>query len=443
MSNVIKPKRGSTVPTSSNLENGEIGINTSNQSLYYGTGDGVQQIKAENVTGVVGIEHGGTGSSVRSDALCALINGGVGFTGDLNTLTDTGVYWINLSNCTNGPVSSGYGTMEVISYEVFLQRFTSYRNGNVYCRTHTNSQWYEWREIFGTKSTVPISSGGTGNTTRDLALTALSAGGNGETDANIVASGTYVLNTGTGSNLPPETGYYLLTVFRYHTSDLACGQIAINLGNGNLYSRDYVTGVWKDWVCCSSRKIDTILIPNGADLNNYRDKGFYASNRVSNSIANLPSNLGSGAFELVVTGIDADGLYCTQWLKSYEKNKIWVRTQFSFKEPWVWRDWQEVVMSDTINALELGKTLPSTAGYGGAIDFHFNGDTRDYTTRIIESQSGRLGVYGNFDVSGWIQCSDGLWIAGGGLYASNNNSSIYGTSLPSAGTKGRIYFKKA
>lgn len=162
MSNVIKPKRGSTVPTSSNLENGEIGINTSNQSLYYGTGDGVQQIKAENVTGVVGIEHGGTGSPTRSGALCSLINGGREFTGDLNTLTDTGVYWINLSNCTSGPASSGYGTMEVISYEVFFQRFTFYYDGIVYCRTYTNSQWYEWREIFGTKSTVPISSGGTG-----------------------------------------------------------------------------------------------------------------------------------------------------------------------------------------------------------------------------------------------------------------------------------------
>lgn len=162
MSNVIKPKRGSTVPTSSNLENGEIGINTSNQSLYYGTGDGVQQINAGNVTGVVGIEHGGTGSPTRSGALCALINGGREFTGDLNTLTDTGVYWINLSNCTNGPASSGYGTMEVISYEVFLQRFTFYNTGTVYYRTYTNSQWYDWKEIFGVSSTVPISSGGTG-----------------------------------------------------------------------------------------------------------------------------------------------------------------------------------------------------------------------------------------------------------------------------------------
>lgn len=443
MSNVIKPKRGSTVPTSSNLENGEIGINTSNQSLYYGTGDGVQQINAGNVTGVVDIKHGGTGNSTRSGSLCALINGGRKFTGDLNTLTDTGVYWINLSNCTNGPASSGYGTMEVISYEVFLQRFTFYQDGIVYCRTYTNSQWYEWREIFGTSSTVPISSGGTGNTTRDLALTALSAGGSGATDANIVASGTYVLTTDTASNLPSETGYYLLTVFRYHTSDLACGQIAINLRNGNLYSRDYVTGNWRDWVCCSSKKIDTIEIPNGADLNDYKDKGFYASHLGSNSIANLPSDLGSGAFELVVTGIGEDGAYCTQWLKSYEGNKIWIRTQYNWQEPWSWTEWQKVVMSDTINVLELGKTLPSTAGHGGAIDFHFNGSTEDYTARIIESQSGRLGVYGNFDVSGWIQCSNGLWIAGGGLYASNNNSSIYGTALPSAGTKGRIFFKKA
>lgn len=444
MSNVIKPKRGSTVPTSSNLENGEIGINTSNQSLYYGTGNGVQQIKAENVTGVVGIEHGGTGSSVRSGALCSLINGGSGFTGDLNTLTDTGVYWINLSNCTNGPASSGYGTMEVISYEVVLQRFTSYQDGNVYCRTYTNSQWYEWQEIFGTKSTVPISSGGTGNTTRDLALTALFAGGNGETDANIVASGTYVLTTDTASNLPPEPGSYMLTVFRYHTSDLACGQIAISLSTGKLYSRDYVAGIWKDWVNCSSQKIETTDIPSGADLNDYRDKGFYASHLASNVITHIPSDLDSGAFELTITGIGKDGFYCTQWLKSFDSNRIWVRTQNNYQEPWSWSSWEQIVLPSTsLDGLEFGKSLPSTAAHGGYIDFHYNGSTKDYTTRLIEISQGTLGVYGNIDVTGWVQCSNGLWIANGGFYASNNNSNIYGTSLPSAGTKGRIYFKKA
>lgn len=87
-------------------------------------------------------------------------------------------------------------------------------------------------------------------------------------------------------------------------------------------------------------------------------------------------------------------------------------------------------------------TLPSTAGFGGYIDFHFNGDTSDYTSRIIESQSGNLTVHGNFDVKGWLQCFNGLWIPNGGLYASNNNNMIYGTALPSAREKGRIFFKK-
>ena len=290
---------------------------------------------------------------------------------------------------------------------------------------------------------VDIAHGGTGSSTRDLALTALFAGGSGGTDANIVASGTYVLTTETASNLPPEPGYYLLFVFRYHTSDLACGQIAINLGNGNLYSRNYVTGDWRDWVCCSSQKIDTILIPNGADLNNYKDKGFYTSNRSSNAIANLPSDLGSGAFELVVTGIAADGLYCTQWLKSYERNKVWVRTQVSSKEPWVWRDWEQVVMSGTSvltpNGIELGELVPSTVGHGGYIDFHFNGSTADYTSRLIETDNGVIRDEGSFVTAGYIQSFGGLWVSGRGFFV---NSTVYGTSLPAAGTAGRVFFKK-
>lgn len=293
---------------------------------------------------------------------------------------------------------------------------------------------------------VDIAHGGTGNTTRNLALTALSAGGSGATDANIVASGTYVLSSDTASNLPPESAYYLLTVFRYDTSDLACGQIAINLSNGNLYSRDYVSGNWKKWVCCSSHKIDTISIPDGADLNDdeYRQRGFYASYLATNKISNMPSDYDAGhAFELTVTGI-SDSSYCTQWLKAFNSNKIWVRTQTNWQKPWTWENWEQIVLPSTsLDGLELGESLPSTAAHGGYIDFHFNGSTKDYTTRLIETSQGTLGVNGNIDVTGWVQCSNGLWIARGGFYASNNNSNVYGTSLPTAGTKGRIYFKKA
>lgn len=99
-------------------------------------------------------------------------------------------------------------------------------------------------------------------------------------------------------------------------------------------------------------------------------------------------------------------------------------------------------MAANSNAIELGQNLSSSSNFGGYIDFHFNGDTSDYTSRIIESGKGRLSAISDLDVSGWLQCSNGLWIAGGGLYASNNNGMVYGTALPSAGTKGRIFFKK-
>lgn len=293
---------------------------------------------------------------------------------------------------------------------------------------------------------VDIEHGGTGNTTRNLALTALFAGGSGGTDANIVASGTYVLTTDTASNLPPEVGYYMLVVFRYDTSDLACVQIAISLSSGNLYSRDYAGGNWKKWVCCSSHKIDTISIPDGADLNDekYRQRGFYASYLATNKISNMPSDYDAGhAFELTVTGI-TDSSYCTQWLKAFNSNKIWVRTQTNWQKPWTWENWEQIVLPSTsLDGLELGQSLPSTAAHGGYIDFHYNGSTKDYTTRLIETSQGTLGVNGNLDVTGWVECYNGLWIANGGFYASNNNSNVYGTSLPSAGTKGRIFFKKA
>lgn len=43
---------------------------------------------------------------------------------------------------------------------------------------------------------------------------------------------------------------------------------------------------------------------------------------------------------------------------------------------------------------------PVGSGHGGAIDFHFNGSTKDYTSRIIETESGKISIRGAFDVSG-------------------------------------------
>lgn len=97
-------------------------------------------------------------------------------------------------------------------------------------------------------------------------------------------------------------------------------------------------------------------------------------------------------------------------------------------------------MTANPDAIDLGKNLSSSSNFGGYIDFHFNGDTSDYTTRIIETQSGRLNVEGNFDVKGWLQCQSGFYIRGsGGFYV---NAATYGNSLPAAGYARRVFFKK-
>lgn len=96
---------------------------------------------------IVPIANGGTGATNRGDALYNFIVGGV-YSGNLNDLAVIGSYWINLSNCQNGPSSSGYGTMEVTRSTTnnYLQRFTFYM-GMTYYRTFTNGRWYDWRAL--------------------------------------------------------------------------------------------------------------------------------------------------------------------------------------------------------------------------------------------------------------------------------------------------------
>ena len=88
-----------------------------------------------------------TDASNRGDSLTELAIGGV-YRGDLNVLKTAGTYWINLSSSTNGPASSGFGTLEVTLpvKDQALQRFTFYTGAIVY-RTFVNSQWYKWTKL--------------------------------------------------------------------------------------------------------------------------------------------------------------------------------------------------------------------------------------------------------------------------------------------------------
>ena len=108
--------------------------------------------------------------------------------------------------------------------------------------------------------------------------------------------------------------------------------------DGTISSSDQYRIKWKN-------------IPDGADLNDdtYKEPGYYRSIWGQNKIANMPPNFGTyGAFELTVTGI-SDAAYCTQRLKDISTNRSWVRTQTSWKTPWTWTDWEQVITTDTGN----------------------------------------------------------------------------------------------
>ena len=99
------------------------------------------------ISTIIPITSGGTGATSRGSALNNLVIGDV-YSGDLNDLKTAGTYWVDLSNCQNGPAGSGYGPLEVTKSTTnnLLQRFTFY-NGMLSYRTFANGRWYDWRAL--------------------------------------------------------------------------------------------------------------------------------------------------------------------------------------------------------------------------------------------------------------------------------------------------------
>lgn len=96
-------------------------------------------------------------------------------------------------------------------------------------------------------------------------------------------------------------------------------------------------------------------------------------------------------------------------------------------------------MEASPNTIELGTKLTTAQGNGGIIDFHYQGSTANYTSRFIEIEKGVIKNDGSFYTTGWLQSFGGLWVSGRGFFV---DSTVHGTSLPSAGTAGRVFFKK-
>lgn len=118
---------------------------------------------ASNVTGVVSISNGGTGSDSRGGGYQALQSAGT-ISGNFNDITTPGVYWVDLRECTNVPPRPNginHGILEVINNVNVYQRFTCFEY-TMYIRTYANNTWQDWVCIYSSKDVIGINNGGTG-----------------------------------------------------------------------------------------------------------------------------------------------------------------------------------------------------------------------------------------------------------------------------------------
>lgn len=118
---------------------------------------------ASNVTGIVSISNGGTGSDSRGGGYQALQSAGT-ISGNFNDITTPGVYWVDLRECTNVPPRPNginHGVLEVINNVNVYQRFTCFEY-TMYIRMYANSTWQDWVCIYSSRDVIGINNGGTG-----------------------------------------------------------------------------------------------------------------------------------------------------------------------------------------------------------------------------------------------------------------------------------------
>lgn len=200
-------------------------------------------------------------------------------------------------------------------------------------------------------------------------------------------------------------------------------------------------------------------IPSGADLNNYRQNGVYVSAFSSNEIKNLPIYFGSkGAFTLVVTGI-SNSSYTTQILYSIsDPLNIYVRNQYNWQEPWTRTNWHRLIdelQTSAESVVELNKerrnvavSLKLNRGRPGGNKYAriYEADDNDAMLSIAQSLPGsnsegitRLAYNGNYAA---FRSDVPLYLGETFAPIARFYFSDYGSSLPSAGNKGRVFFKK-
>lgn len=244
-------------------------------------------------------------------------------------------------------------------------------------------------------------------------------------------------------------------------------QRVIYSSEGVEFTRLHANGTtWTPWQIVVSGAVAhrqfVQSIPSGADLNNYMTNGSYVSTSNENVIANLPPFFGGGkgAFTLLVTGITTEGAYTNQILITVDNKHIYTRSQTNWQSPWIWTDWTQVITTNIGGDYYAQLQCPNNLLHAGN-EFTFVPDGFSNNVyinyRTVGGGTGNIDGYtflkgnksdaddalapiraGNSKFTA-IQCSNGFWISGGGFHV---DTSTYGTSLPAAGSKGRVFFKK-
>lgn len=277
--------------------------------------------------------------------------------------------------------------------------------------------------------------------------------------------GHYLIST-SNANCPLQGETYgWMHVYTKDRDSVNVLQEVTGLSTQTKWVRTYNASTWTDWK--EIRTADDLwkqefkYIPSGANLNNYVRNGIYVSSSSQNKITNLPPNWEStetGAFTLIVTGI-SQSTYTTQILFSIsELVEIWIRNQFNWQEPLKWTNWHKLIdeeqSSDAsivqINterrAVEPGIKLNRYRTNGNKYTRFYEADT-DYAQFAIAQSlpgSGSEGIT-RFTYDGNCTSLRGdipLYLGESFAPIARFYFSDYGTSLPTAGQKGRVFFKK-
>ena len=336
---------------------------------------------------------------------------------------------------------------------------------------------HDHTSISGTASNVTgvvdIAHGGTGRTSRDSSYSALMSGGVYKGNLNDAQNaGVYIFTTADTTNYPTYAGradnWARLEVTTSARDSSEVMQRVIYSTDGVEFTRFCANGTtWTSWQPVVSGSVAhrqfIKSIPSGADLNDdlYLINGVYASSSSENIVANLPPFFGDGkgAFTLIVTGINPSGTYTNQILIAPDNWHIYMRSQTNWQKPWNWTDWNPIIVEMTKPGTGKSETHLNISQLSLEPNLYFDRNVSGYKyTRLYEAntQAAELAFAQKY-VNGSEVISRLAWDGDHIEFRGDNNTmwlgsnyhpmarlyiSDYGTSLPTAGSKGRVFFKK-